>query len=99
MHKIGAAQSIEVWYQKELVGGCYGISFSGAFFAESMFHKMSNSSKVALYYLVEHLKMKKFLLLECQFLTPHLKSLGAVEISDNDYMNKLQIALNTNVLF
>ena len=93
LHRLGSAQSVEVWYQGELCGGCYGVNFGGAFFAESMFHTVSNSSKVALFYLVRRLKEKNFVLLECQFLTPHLKSLGAVEISDLSYIQELRRAL------
>jgi leucyl/phenylalanyl-tRNA--protein transferase len=95
LHKDGFAQSIEVWHQRKLVGGLYGIQLARAFFAESMFYKVSNSSKVALYYLVQKLREKNFLLLECQFMTEHLKRLGAVEIYDRDYMRLLKKALQT----
>lgn len=94
LHRIGFAHSVEIYQEGALVGGLYGVSLGRAFFAESMFHKASNASKVALYYLVEILKDLNFLLLEVQFLTPHLKSLGAVEISDEDYMKKLSVAMS-----
>ena len=99
LHSIGAANSVEVWYQERLVGGVYGVNFGGIFFAESMFFKMSNSSKVALFYLVERLRKKQFVALECQFLTEHLRSLGAIEISDLEYMRLLGKGLCKDVYF
>ena len=100
LFELGYAHSIEVWSESELIGGLYGIGLEKAFFAESMFSKRSNASKFALKFLVEHLKRHNFALLEVQFMNPHLKTLGAVEISDEKYMEKLQIALdatrNTN---
>lgn len=72
----------------------------GAFFAESMFHRETNMSKVALKALVDQLKLKGFILLECQFMTPHLQTLGAIEIPDSEYMSKLNRALHMeSVLF
>lgn len=99
LFKIGAAKSIEVWFEDQLVGGVYGVSFGGAFFAESMFHRATDASKVALYYLVQKLKERKFELLECQFLTEHLKSLGAVEIPDYEYAQRLERAIQKDVYF
>ncbi|MBM3381853.1 MAG: leucyl/phenylalanyl-tRNA--protein transferase [Betaproteobacteria bacterium] len=100
LNALGFAHSLEVFHNDELVGGVYGVSLGGAFFAESMFHATSNASKVALFYLVEHLKKMNFVLLECQFLTPHLASLGAIEISDHSYMSQLASALELeNVAF
>lgn len=93
MHQIGFAQSVEIWLEKKLVGGTYGVSLAGGFFAESMFHSETDCSKLALYHLVEELKYSGYTLLECQFLTPHLESLGAVEISDHDYIQRLTQAL------
>ena len=79
--------------------GTYGVSIGGAFFAESMFHTMTNASKVALYYLVERMKHRGMALLEVQFLTPHLASLGAVEISKLQYLVRLRDALKMPVSF
>ena len=100
LHKAGFAHSIEVYRNEVLVGGAYGVSIGSAFFAESMFHFESNMSKVALKFLVDHLRQRGFTLLECQFLTPHLFSLGAIEINDADYMTRLGEALqNVTISF
>ena len=94
LHKMGYAHSVEVWQEdRGLVGGVYGVSLAGAFFAESKFHRVTDASKAALHYLVEHLKLRQFRLLEVQFITPHLASLGAVEISDSEYQKRLAEAL------
>lgn len=93
LHYLGLAHSVEVWQGENLVGGVYGVSLGGAFFAESMFHKARDASKVALYYLVERLNQRGFQLLETQFLTPHLASLGAVEIPGDQYQQRLHSAL------
>ncbi|MBC61182.1 MAG: leucyl/phenylalanyl-tRNA--protein transferase [Zetaproteobacteria bacterium] len=99
LHNLNQAHSVEVWLDGELVGGVYGVHIGSAFFAESMFFRASNASKVALYFLIEKLKEKNFFLLECQFMTDHLKSLGAEEISDKDYIRLLQAAINKASLF
>ena len=99
LHSIGAAQSVEVWQDGTLVGGVYGVSFGGGFFAESMFHRATDASKVALYFLIEKLKERRFILLEAQFMTPHLGRLGAIEISDREYMEILAKALALDVYF
>jgi leucyl/phenylalanyl-tRNA--protein transferase len=100
LHALGCAHSLEIFRDQELVGGIYGVTLGGAFFAESMFHSASDMSKVALFYLIEHLRQRNFILLECQFLTPHLKSLGAQEISDHNYITLLHEALELeNVRF
>lgn len=93
LHSENSAHSVEVWRDGSLVGGVYGVSIGGAFFAESMFHRETDMSKVALYHLVRHLKEKGFALLEVQFLTEHLTSLGAVEITDRKYQSLLAKAL------
>jgi len=93
MHRQGKAHSVEVWETEKLVGGVYGVAVGGAFCAESMFYRRTNASKVALFHLVERLKNCRFTLLEVQFLTPHLKSLGAIEISDSEYEALLKKAL------
>lgn len=99
LHEAGFAHSIEAWEGESLVGGLYGVSLAGAFFGESMFHRMTDASKVALVYLVAHLKVRGFLLLDTQFVTPHLASLGAIEIAREDYLRRLKRALRSNVLF
>lgn len=95
----GHGHSVEVWNGEELVGGTYGIAIRGAFFAESMFHRETDASKIALFTLVNHLVRRGMNLLEVQFITPHLASLGAVEISSDDYMERLRLALKTPVTF
>ena len=93
MHRKGLAHSVEVWGGEELVGGTYGVALGGAFFAESKFHRKTDASKVALYSLVERLKATGYALLEVQFLTPHLESLGAIAIPDEEYVEKLTAAI------
>ena len=99
LHKIGHAHSIEAWYKNRLVGGLYGVSLGSAFFGESMFSIMSNSSKICLIYLLANLKIKKFTLLDTQFINPHLKKLGAIEISKKKYLKMLGISLKKNANF
>ena len=99
LHDLGQAHSVEVWSDKKLVGGVYGVQLNGAFFAESKFHTARDASKIALYHLVEHLNEGGFKLLEVQFLTPHLASLGAIEISDREYQQKLKKALLVQASF
>ena len=99
LHKAGHARSVEVWSGDTLVGGVYGVHFGSVFFAESMFHRQANASKVALYYLVNHLREKGFTLLECQFMTSHLQSLGAQEIPEDEYMKLLESGLGQTAQF
>ncbi len=99
LHKLGIAHSLEVWLGQDLVGGTYGVSIGGAFFAESMFHRVSNASKVAIFYLVKRLKERGFSLLECQFLTNHLSSLGAIQIPDASYIKRLESAIKLKTSF
>jgi leucyl/phenylalanyl-tRNA--protein transferase len=93
LHGIGAAHSIEVWQGGALCGGLYGVRMGAAFFGESMFSRSSDASKVALAWLVARLKVGGFTLLDCQFMTDHLRSLGAIEISQQDYLALLASAL------
>ena len=97
LHKRGQAHSIEVWDdssgQPVLVGGLYGLALGRAFFGESMFSRATDASKIALAWLVARLKVGGYVLLDCQFITDHLASLGAIEISRNDYMKRLNTAL------
>ena len=97
LFKEGLAHSVEVWHGRQLVGGVYGVTLGAAFFAESMFHRETNASKVALHHLVKHLRTHHFELLEVQFLTPHLERLGAIEIPDERYQDLLASALGKMV--
>jgi leucyl/phenylalanyl-tRNA--protein transferase len=99
LHRMGKAHSVETWQGDQLVGGIYGVALGGAFFAESKFHLVTDASKVALHGLVEHLKKRQFLLLEVQFLTEHLATLGAVEIPDHEYAILLKKALRADCTF
>lgn len=93
LHQLGHCHSIEIWNEKSLVGGVYGVQIGGAFFAESMFSRKTNASKLALYSLCQHLVERGFSLLEVQFLTDHLETLGATEVSDETYEVMLSKAL------
>jgi len=89
LHELGYAHSIETWSNGKLAGGLYGVTVGGAFFGESMFHKVTDASKIALVALVEHLRARKFVLLDTQWLTPHLAQFGAIEISRTEYLHLL----------
>jgi leucyl/phenylalanyl-tRNA--protein transferase len=93
MHNEGFAHSVETFYQDKLVGGLYGVSLGGAFFGESMFHLISNASKVALYHLVEILKSWRFDFIDSQIATNHMKSLGAGEIDRESFLGMLKSTL------
>lgn len=99
LHKLGFAHSLEVWDSKTLVGGVYGVSLGGAFFGESMFSRRRDASKIALAYLVDRLDRCGFTLFDTQFVTSHLQSLGAKEISRNDYRKALFEALRVDANF
>ena len=89
LHQKGHAHSIECWQEGELVGGLYGVRLGAAFFGESMFSLRKDASKVALAWLVARLTVGGFRLLDCQFMTEHLRSMGAVEIDQADYVRLL----------
>ncbi|SRR5579885_210909 len=93
LHRRGAAHSVECWQDGELVGGLYGVKLGAAFFGESMFSFVRDASKVALVHLVARLKLGGFLLLDAQFQTPHLAQFGAVAISRDEYLRRLERAL------
>jgi leucyl/phenylalanyl-tRNA--protein transferase len=93
LHASGHAHSIEVWKEEKLVGGLYGVKLGRAFFGESMFSRMTDASKVALAWLVARLKVGNFTLLDCQFMTEHLASLGAVSVPRETYVALLSAAL------
>ena len=96
LHVVGHAHSIEAWDDEDrLVGGLYGIQLGRAFFGESMFSRTTDASKVALAWLVARLKVGRFILLDCQFQTDHLASLGAVTVSRARYAGLLSAALGT----
>lgn len=99
LHVRGRAHSVEAWNEGRLVGGLYGVSIGAAFFGESMFHVAKDASKVALVHLVARLRLGGYRLLDAQFLTPHLESLGAVEISQADYRLRLAAALERDARF
>ena len=93
LHSRGHAHSIETWHDGRLVGGLYGVKLGAAFFGESMFSRKSDASKIALAWLVARLRVGGFRLLDCQFITEHLASLGAVEIARDAYVALLDEAL------
>ena len=97
LHKRGHAHSVECWSvddsgERKLVGGLYGLVIGGAFCGESMFSRARDASKVALAWLVARLIVGRFTLLDCQFMTDHLASLGAIEISQEEYLERLRTA-------
>lgn len=90
LHQMGYAKSIEVWQNKELVGGLYGMDLGNFFVGESMFSRVSNASKIAFVWLVNHLKNNDYLLLDCQVHNHYLEQLGAFEITRNSYLKIIQ---------
>ena len=99
LHELGHAHSVETWAEGKLVGGLYGVSTGGAFFGESMFHDVTDASKVALCALVERLRARRFLLLDTQWLTPHLRRFGGIEITRRQYMHLLTRATSLTRYF
>lgn len=95
----GHAHSVEVWREGELAGGLYGVALGGAFFGESMFHRVTDASKIALWHLVEILRKSGFTLLDTQWNTEHLEQFGAVEISRDEYIARLRHALELRPVF
>lgn len=93
LHRLGHAHSVETWRDNQLAGGLYGVQLGGAFFGESMFHRITDASKVALVALVEHLRQRGFILLDTQWLTPHLRQFGACEIPRLEYLRILTRAV------
>lgn len=94
LHRMGHAHSLEVWEGDTLTGGVYGVVLGAAFFGESMFSRRTDASKIALTYLVDRLRLGGFQLFDTQFLTPHLASLGAVEVTRAEYHRRLEKALS-----
>lgn len=99
LHRLGFAKSVETWCHGELVGGVYGVSLAGFFAAESMFHTKTDASKVALVRLIEHLLLQKFTLIDIQMVTPHTETFGGMEISRDEYLKRLDVALKQNTSF
>ena len=93
LHRWGFAHSIECWQEGRLAGGLYGVALGGVFFGESMFHRVRDASKVALVHLVERLRHGRYVLLDTQYVTPHLQQFGAVEIEAAEYARRLAWAL------
>ena len=99
LHRAGHAHSVEVWNDGVLAGGLYGVSLHGAFFGESMFHRVRDASKIALCHLVECLQASGFTLLDVQWVTPHLRQFGAVEIPRAQYLRKLAESMERACVF
>jgi len=99
LHVMGHAHSVEVWQDEKLAGGLYGVSVGGAFFGESMFSRKTNASKTALYYLVERLNQQGYTLLDTQFMTDHLRSMGGIEVIRAEFHDRLKRALAINTSF
>ena len=99
LHHLGHAHSVEVWRDGELAGGLYGVALGAAFCGESMFSRVAGASKVALANLVERLRGRGFVLLDTQWVTPHLEKFGACEIPRSEYLEKLAKAVEMKTSF
>ena len=99
LHRLGYAHSVEAWREGRLAGGVFGVAVGGLFAAESMFHRETDASKVALAHLVERLKRRGFELLDIQVLTPHTARLGAREIPRRQYLERLSAAIESRASF
>ncbi len=99
LFELGHAHSIEVWQDGALVGGAYGVAIGGLFAGESMFHRVSDASKVALVHLVNHLRSRGYQLFDIQQKTSHTASLGAIEIPRDEYLARLSAALEVSATF
>jgi leucyl/phenylalanyl-tRNA--protein transferase len=99
LHARGFAHSVEAWHEGALVGGLYGVALGGAFFGESMFHRVTDASKAALVALVDRLRTRGYVLLDTQWVTGHLLQFGAIEIPRRRYLRLLDEALTLNVTF
>jgi leucyl/phenylalanyl-tRNA--protein transferase len=99
MHRAGLAHSVETWQDDRLVGGLYGVALGGAFFGESMFHRVTDASKVALVGLVDRVRARGYRLLDVQWVTPHLQQFAAIEIPRRTYLKMLREALAIELEF
>jgi leucyl/phenylalanyl-tRNA--protein transferase len=99
LYELGFAHSVESWRENRLVGGLYGVSLGGVFFGESMFHRETDASKVALHALIQRMKERGFALLDIQWITPHLATFGAKEIPRKDYLRQLRKAIARECTF
>lgn len=99
LHRLGFAHSVEAWKDGELVGGLYGVAIGGAFFGESMFHRATDASKVALVHLVERMRERGYALLDTQFMTEHLRQFGTTEIPRAEYEKRLRKAIQLKCSF
>ena len=99
LHELGVAHSVEAWHEGALVGGLYGVALGGAFFGESMFHRATDASKVALVALVERLRSRGYSLLDTQWVTDHLKQFGAREVPRSNYLELLEQSLKLTCEF
>lgn len=99
LHRDGYGHSVEAWLDGELAGGLYGVALGGAFFGESMFHLVTDASKVALHALVMRLRERGFLLLDTQWATPHLERFGVLEISRKQYIERLAGSVHLKCAF
>ncbi|MFK7911839.1 MAG: leucyl/phenylalanyl-tRNA--protein transferase [Akkermansiaceae bacterium] len=93
LHKLGHAHSVECWDEEGLQGGLYGVALGKAFFGESMFSRKTDASKIALVHLVDWMRDNDYILLDTQWMTPHLQQFGGIEIPREDYMKLLEEAL------
>jgi leucyl/phenylalanyl-tRNA--protein transferase len=99
LHRLGWAHSVEAWRDGRLAGGLYGVSLRGVFFGESMFHRETDASKVALVALVDRLRARRYRLLDIQWVTPHLAGFGAIEVPRRRYLALLQESLRHDCRF
>jgi leucyl/phenylalanyl-tRNA--protein transferase len=99
LHQQGHAHSLECWQGRRLVGGIYGVTIGGLFAGESMFHRVSDASKAALFHLIEHLRRRGFVLFDIQMLTPITAQLGGITIPREEYLSRLAQAVKQTVAF
>ncbi|GAB3560022.1 leucyl/phenylalanyl-tRNA--protein transferase [Spirosoma fluminis] len=99
LHRLGLAHSVETYMDNRLVGGLYGVALGAVFFGESMFHQVSNASKVAFHYLILILREQQFTLLDTQFINDNVRRYGAIEIPKADYLRQLKTSLRQKARF